>query len=75
MIRHSAARPNRLPAVCIKSAPRQRFSNDWKIKSAADADMLEPNDADAWIRDTAANENDVLKRSGLWRYLLPAGPV
>ena len=73
-MRHSAARPNRLPAIRIKPARRQRFSNDWKIKSAADADALDPDDVDAWIRETAANENDGLKRSGLWQYLFPDWP-
>jgi hypothetical protein len=69
VMRHSAARPNRIPAVRIKPARRQPFGYDWNIRAATDADGLGPGGADAWTRDTVANENDGLKRSGLWRYL------
>ena len=69
VMRHSAARPSRLPAVRINPARRRSFGNDWNIRSATDADGLGPDNADAWIRDAAANENDGLKRSELWRYL------
>jgi hypothetical protein len=69
MIRHSAARPHRYPPIRINHAQNQPFGYDWNIRSATDADALDPGDADAWIRDAVANENDGLKRSGLCRYL------
>ena len=52
VMRHSAARPNRIPAVRIKPARRQPFGYDWKIRAATDADGLGPGGADAWTSVT-----------------------
>lgn len=67
VMRHSAARPNRLPLVCIKHARRRPFSTDWSIGSAAKVDAQGTDVTDAYIPAAVANDNQGFRRLGVWR--------
>jgi len=60
VMRHSAARPRRLPAVRISPAER---------KTAIDALGADANNAGGSFHEGAANENVPRKSVGLWEHL------
>jgi hypothetical protein len=64
--RHSASKPRRLPFVRINFARRQPYGEKI-IKSPAVIEVFRLNGVDVWTQEIAANENELLKRVGLWR--------
>src|SRR6516225_3562049 len=65
VMRHSAARPNRLPPVSIKRARRWPFSTDWNIESITDVDAQGRDVTDAWTPAAVANDNEGLRRKAV----------
>jgi len=67
MKRHSAAQPGRFPPIRIHPAQRESGSDDWSIGTVAEIAVPRPNEAAAWTRRAAANDNGTLARVALWR--------
>jgi hypothetical protein len=69
VMRHSAARPRNRPSVRINLPWRQPFCD---LRMTPPIELLQLSCVDAWTREIAANENELVSCAGLWRRFIQA---